>query len=539
VNNHELWKEFLGEASDGGVTEGTLEEIRRRVNEDTPAGYQWFFRMIRPYALPPFGPGWMNDLYGSSGRWANEAFRGSTKTSTITEAFTAYQIGLHPERSNGFAQASDDSVKTHAGNVADIIKTNPGWQMLFPNVVPDADKGWTATGYWVKDTQYDYGEWTRRRHKDPTLYAGSVGSAIHIGKHPTGVFDFDDINNDKNTESDRESIAVNRWVTDTMFPALENTKWRAINQTPWTRRDALALIKNTSVWKHTMTPVYTEDPNGVLLRIEKNGILLLEKRVKLAWPENFTVEKIRDKYLEVGEKGFARMYLCDLKAMEGINLKVEWLHPYPREQIRSEWPIFMGVDYASTADMVISKDPDYTTFAAVSVSPSGQRIVLDGFRGRLSQGEAEQKLKAFAMTYPTLQAIGVEVEGTGKEFYNLLARYSNLPIVPMRTRGKRKGHRFEVIMAPHFEFSRAWIAEGEIPFLKAFESEWAIWPNGDHDDTLDAVYYALSASGLLFEATEINTLTERAPWYMPQKKEPSPFAAFGKQARSGNYGGKA
>jgi hypothetical protein len=56
-------------------------------------------------------------------------------------------------------------------------------------------------------------------------------------------------------------------------------------------------------------------------------------------------------------------------------------------------------------------------------------VLVDGFRDRVSQGEAEQKLKALASVYnPVL--VGVENIGKGEEFYGLMLRTSSLPLIP-------------------------------------------------------------------------------------------------------------
>lgn len=536
LGNKELWRLFTEYDE---VPEEVKDEVRRRVHMDTPAGYRWFYRIVRQWPMPPYGPDWIKDLYDSEGRWVNEAFRGSTKTTAITETFTAYQIGLHPERSNGFAQASDESAKAHAKNVADLIESNAGFQFCFPNLAPDKERGWgTSGGFWVKRTDVNYSEWVRVRHKDPTLYAGSYGNAIHIGKHPTGVFIFDDVNDQKNSESDRMSRELNDWIRDTMFPALENTRWRIFNQTPWTKKDALAMVKATGVWKHTRTPVLTpvepDHPQARHVFIEKNGIVLYDQYAKLTWPENFTPKKIAEKYVEQleqntgGTKGFARMYLLDLTKMEGRALKKEWLigREYPAEKIKEEWPIFMGCDYASAADNVRG-DGDYFCVAVVALAQDGKRVVLDGIRAKLSQGQAEQKLKAIALSYPTLQAIGIERDGVGKEFYSLIARTTSLPVVPMGTKRRDKGFRFEKIMAPHFEFGKARLAEDKTPFLTAFIDEWLAYPDGDHDDTLDATFYALAASGLFYEDAVQTVKQAKSAWYEKRERKVNPWKVLG------------
>ena len=189
------------------------------------------------------------------------------------------------------------------------------------------------------------------------------------------------------------------------------------------------------------------------------------------------------------------MYLLDLQAAEGMHLKADWLHEYPYEKIQPSWPVLMGVDYASTADESRGRSRDYFAVAIGRALPSGGGLVLvDGFRGRVSQGEAEQQLKTLAAQYPTTQLIGVEAVGKGEEFYHLLLRGSRLPVVPMQPAGRSKGQRFERGMAPLFQFGRAGVTDVERPFLHAFRDEWLRWPNGEHDDTLDAVYWMLFAA---------------------------------------------
>jgi hypothetical protein len=63
-------------------------------------------------------------------------------------------------------------------------------------------------------------------------------------------------------------------------------------------------------------------------------------------------------------------------------------------------------------------------------------------------------------------------------------------------------------MAPQFEMNRAMISTKECEFIKIFKDEWISWPIGEHDDTLDAVYY------MLYGATMVGAIMP------PQKREP-------------------
>jgi len=188
----------------------------------------------------------------------------------------------------------------------------------------------------------------------------------------------------------------------------------------------------------------------------------------------------------------------------------------------------VGVDYASSSDKAREKDRDNFALAFGRAIPGGGIVLVDGIRGKLSQGESEEKVKAFASIQPFLSLIGFEKLGKGYDsMWNLIN--SGLPIIPCPHDGERvrpKGDRFERAggLGPLFQFSRAWISDLETPFLKAFKDEWAQWPGGKNDDTLDAVYWmCYVAQGLLIPPPDSDLLGMR------REHKPSPFATMGKE----------
>jgi phage terminase large subunit-like protein len=358
--------------------------------------------------------------------------------------------------------------------MADIIENNPGWKVVFPHIQPDKQLGWSSSGYEVKDVRKDYSEWRKENagRKDPTLIGLGYRSSALIGKRPDGVLVVDDINDINNTESPKESQATLRVLTSTIFPSRTPDTWTIFIGTPWTMNDVLSYVKATGEFICSKTPILKGDGSSV-------------------WPDRFTGEAIESQRRLSGSIEFARMYMLDLTAAAGAHLKREWLHRYPAEKISGSWPCYFGVDYASTIDKLHGKQRDYFAIAIGRLLPGGGLVLVDGYRGQVSQGEAEQKLKALAEIYsPAL--IGVENVGKGEEFYGLMLRTSNLPLMPCHTGRRSKGERLEKQLAPLFEYSRAWISDAETPFIQAFIDEWLLWPNADHDDTLDAVYWMCS-----------------------------------------------
>lgn len=385
-----------------------------------------------------------------------------------------FRIGHDPTKSNILIQVGDDTANTNTKAIADIIENNPGWKAVFPHIVPDKDLGWSANGYQVKDSSIEYGEWRKRNadRKDPSLLGFGYRSGSLIGKRPTGVLIIDDINDINNTSSQKENEATISVLTSTIFPARTPTSWTIFIGTPWTPNDVLSYVKATGEFVASKTPIL--DDNG-----------------QSVWGERFTLEDIESQRRVSGSVEFARMYMLDLTAAAGTHLKKEWLHKYPYDKIQSSWPCYMGVDYASATAGQTNRD--YFTIAIGRLLPGGGMVLVDGFRDRVSQGEAEQKLKALASVYnPVL--VGVENIGKGEEFYGLMLRTSSLPLIPCHTGKRSKADRFEKQMAPLFEFSRAWVSDATTPFLQSFENEWLLFPNAEHDDTLDAVYWMLSVA---------------------------------------------
>jgi hypothetical protein len=466
-----------------------------------------------------------------------EAFRGGTKTTTIAETFQALRIGNNPEQSSLLIQADDTKARKHAKNAADMIGYNPMWKLLFPHVVPDESRGWGAEGYWVKDTRIDYGNWVRKRHQDPTLVGAGIFDSFITGMHPTGLLDLDDINNDKNTESERENERVNRLLGETIFPASEDVNWHIFCQTPWTERDALAIAKATGVYEHVKTPVFRDiDP----AHEDAQYFEPMDRWVNLTWPEKFNITRTANQYAKSGAVGFARMYLLDLEAAKGHNLKREWIFTYPHEDIdENQWPVFMGLDYASSMDKLKYKDRDYFVLCWGYVNPQGQLIMVDGIREHLSQAEAEQRTVALASVFPRLQVMGVESIGTGQEFVQLIQRADVfLPILPIpahKGQARSKGGRFEKVLAPMFQRREMMISDKMTPFLKEFINEWVSWDGGKsqgHDDTLDGAYMMARAAEGIISIPKMQMDASESPIYKTNRRRPtSAFAAWGKQMR--------
>ncbi len=589
--------------------------------------------------LPLHAYSWVRRLYAARAEdkgFVIEAFRGSSKTTSITIAFLAFRIGLSPHDSFLVIQATAAAARATCRQVADLIANNPGWHVAFPHVVRDKEVGWSmANGYEVKRDDMDYSLWRQlcneTKGRDPSFIGLGYRSSHIVGLHPTGMLLADDIHNENNTRSVKEMDKAIAIITSNILPTLNPNSWKVFIGTPWRQGDVLQYLKATETYSSVSTPIYTEtdDPDLSSLRgalrseaaqadeatsnpehnVEDstsstnhaptvgahgraprdvegvacnapttitspvvgaqhaapdsaeggNPILPINGSTQpesdqlnlqaplftsggegsgvrgnnsppeplqpdpwlsreLTWPSRFPIPVIENYRQMVGEREFARMYLLDLSAAEGMYLKAEWLQKVDSFQIQPSWPIVMGVDYASTADKQRDNDRDYLAIAIGCAQPNRSGIILiDGYRGHLSHAEAQDKLLELVNFYPNTEVIGIESVSKGEEFYQSLSSHPQLPIVRMNPGGQGKGPRFQNVMAPLFQRGWARTSDKESPFMQAFRREWLRWPWGDHDDTLDAVYWMLFAG------------QSHLPPRSTKSKTPTPFSDLGRK----------
>jgi hypothetical protein len=505
----------------------------------SPMGYKAHYTGIFSHTLPSFAWDWIQEFfeYYTKGvrRFCVKAHRGATKSTVWTIGFATYYLATHPSHGILIVQKSDTAAGKTSAFIADAIENNIGWRTMYPHLTPDKSKRWAFEGYDIMDTRIPYGEWRQsvadERPKDNSFVGYGWSNGGIVGMHPRLLL-VDDILDEENTRSSREMSAVASTMKGNVLQTLNRPpEWdhawdeplAVFSYTPWYKDDFYAYVESTGLYHVMETPLISPVEEGSKGSFEWRG-----KHWKCAWDVRKPAELIESKLAEWGEMDFARMQMLDLTRAEGINLKREWLHEFPYEKVSDSWPVYMGVDYASSADKIKDDKHDYFTIAIGRVIPAGGVVLLDGFRGKLSQGEAEEKVKSIAALYPQLNLIGFEKLGKGYDaMHNLIN--SRLPIVPCPREGegkKSKGERFERAggLGPLFQFSKAWISDRPTPFLEAFREEWAAWPNGKHDDTLDAVYWLLYvAQGFLMAYAESEDLGIRGA------RKKSGFATLAKQ----------
>jgi hypothetical protein len=472
----------------------------------SPEGFGFFFLCGTHHKLPPYAKNdWVPALYQAYLDHTGvllEGFRGATK-STIIFWWVLYVQGKRPVGSTNLVRINDSAAAETGNAMAEIIENSMTWKSIFPNVVPDKSRSWSTEGWNVKDISMDYSKWIEMCIADhigePSILTAGITSGNHIGKHPSNGWYFDDFHDEENTRSVREMQNIVDTIEKNIIPTWNRPEGHptlAGACTLWNDKDGYHALLRTGLFKHIKTPIFTLDPDSDIVY---PGITNKGAHIRLAWPEAFPVDKI----VEIERENpvwFPVMYLCDLNALKGTILKKEWLHEYPAEKIGDSWPVYFGIDFASTDDKLPNNKRDYFVLAVGKAVPGGGIVLVDGLRGKFPSSDSMGHIQAFAVKYPSLDTIGLEKWGKGETFKDFLIYNTHLPIVPCPFQGqpvKSKGQRYEAEggLAPLFVKGDLWISSDlpETEFGQAFEDEWIGWDGSasktGNDDCLDGVYW--------------------------------------------------
>lgn len=481
-----------------------------------------------------------------------EGHRGSAK-STFLITWIEYLIGKRPVGSSQIIRINAQQANEADEAISSTIEHNPAWQECFPHVVPDKDKGWSQAGRFVKDMNVCgpnnefYGKWIAMCAADhlsePSFLCSGITSKDFIGKHPSNGQYFDDLHDESNTRSAKEMQEIVDIIEKNIVPTWTRPDFRPILGvacTLWSSKDGYHALLATGLFKHIKTPIYVlaDDPyiqvGAERVRptwIDKHKVVDFEGKNIIPLWEKYGIDAIRD-FKKRSPVYFGLMYLCDLQSVQGKVLKEEWLHEFPVEKLSKQWPVYFGIDFASTEDKLKDGKRDYFALAVLMALPWGGSVLVDGFREHLGFFEAVERVKLFAAQYPTLVTVGVEKWGSGEKFTQALLYNSSLPIVQFPFEGapvRSKGQRYQMELAPMFHDSRLWITDVKKPFHNHFKEEWITWDGGKtitgHDDCLDAVYVAAGvAQGHLMPRPPSPSLT----WEKPKTGLRSAWSSVGK-----------
>lgn len=374
---------------------------------------------------------------------------------------------------------SKDRAETYVSVVKRNIEQNPRILQDFGTLRDEAGK-------WREDQMYCR---RSRVHKDPTLEAIGIGGAI-TGSHPT-LIQLEDVQTTENVKTPGAREKQENWFTRTVLNMAEHDTRVRLTGTRKHPQDLYGGMLGTAVWatnsnhraivKEPESYEYTHNDRGQITGVEVEG------DCEVLWPEVWGIEELLMRQAEIGTIAFALEFQNDADVIRGKLLDPEALTFYEPSRIPVEFELYQGWDLAiKTGDQ-----NDYTVGVTVGLSERGKIYLLQYLRAKLTfpqqiraiLREAQQATEKWRSD---VTAITIEDVAFQAAVAQQLFEVSNLPVRSQTPGGLNKQSRI-VGLSPHFENGRILVR----PDMSEFLNEYATFPEGEHDDILDAVWYAV------------------------------------------------
>ena len=118
----------------------------------------------------------------------------------------------------------------------------------------------------------------------------------------------------------------------------------------------------------------------------------------------------------------------------------------------------------------------------MTTTPNGY-AVLDVWRNRVEYPDLLKAMKSLAERHPKVSAIFVEDAASGQSVVQSLRRETRLPVLPVKPSGDK-------VLRANRVTGTVEAGKGTLPsrapWLQVFREELATFPNGVHDDQVDA-----------------------------------------------------
>lgn len=407
------------------------------------------------------------------------------KSERCSRTFPLWVLLAKPETRIAIASYSDTAARRFSRRVRDDIRTH------------------TNLGLRVRQDLANQSEWQLQNHAGGVYAVGMGGS---LTGRPVDLLIIDDPVKDR---AEADSLAYRErawdWWTEVGSTRLAPGAPVVVIQTRWHQDDLtgrLLTADDGHLWRVINLPAQAEDDDQ-LGRAPGEYLISSRGRTEAQWE----AIKIRS-----GSRTWNALYQGRPAPSEGGILQRSWWRQYPvapwimnedstrtlpnATQILTSWD--MAFKANSNSDFVVGQ---------VWARRGGEALLLDQIRARLTFTETISAVRTLAARWPQANLHLVEDAANGTAIIDTLRR--SLPgIVPV-TPHESKEARASAISP--------WVEAGNVilpspmlaPWVGDLIEEAAAFPNGTHDDQVDAMSQALTR--LLAGGTATTYLQQLAP----------------------------
>ena len=403
----------------------------------------------------------------------------SGKSELVSRRFPAYLFGRNPDEAIISTSYSDSLASMMNRDVQRIIDTEK-YRQLFPEVTLNGDNVRSnVQGSWLRNN--DIFEIVNRRGR---YRSAGIGSGI-TGLGGSVLIIDDPIKNQKEADSTTFRDNLWEWYTSTFYTRLENREGMKgrilITLTRWHEDDLagrlLDLAKadpKADQWTVLSFPAIKESDENPLDPRQMGEAL---------WPDNqdlTDLSKIQASSMRIWNALYQQRPSPD----SGNVVKREWWKFYTQIPDKFE-------KVGLSADLTF-KDGEKNDFAVFQVwgRKGADKYLLDQVRRRMGFNEQLEVMKSLCQKWPNATSKWIEEAANGAALISTLR--SSIPgIIAVRPQGSKLA-RAEAI-SPQVQAGNIYLPDPSIaPWINEYIEEWAMFPNGVHDDQVDTTTQAIS-----------------------------------------------
>lgn len=310
------------------------------------------------------------------------------------------------------------------------------------------------------------------------MHTAGAGGPI-TGKGADLLIVDDPFKNAEEADSPRIRDNVWEWWLSTARTRVEPGGTIIVVQTRWHEDDLVGRLlaqaqadPEADQWEVINLPAIAED-RDVLGREPGEAL----------WPWRWPVERLRAIERSVGARWWNAMYQGRPSPVEGGILRRDWWRFYRRapselDEVIQSWD--MSFKDTQTSDYVVGQ---------VWGRKGADRYLLDQVRDRMDFPATVQAVRTMTAKWPGATVKLVEGKANGPAVIASLAR--EIPgLIEVEPKGSKTARAAAV--SPYLEAGNVWIPDPTIAaWVHDFVEECAAFPNGAHDDQVDAMTQAL------------------------------------------------
>ena len=285
-----------------------------------------------------------------------------------------------------------------------------------------------------------------------------------------------------------EIVILTRWHPDDVAGRLMETEdWK---EGQWEHINFPAIRLLNKGKKESVTELPPDDPRyvpaGKLSTVSPAKRTYSIEEEEPLWGDRFPLEELY-KRKRLDPREFASLYQQTPYIVGGNLIKSHWWRTYERKDVHFQ-TLLISADTAFKK----TEQADFSVMMVLGLDDGGDMYIVDVIRGKYDFPELKRTCINLNAKYrgKGLRGVYIEDKASGQSLVQELKHASGMAVIPYRVNGD-KVIRLNAV-SPLIEGGRVHIPK-EAPWLDDFMDEAQSFPNGKHDDQIEALSMGLDA----------------------------------------------